>query len=60
MEEKFEKLGELIDSIDNMSHGLNIPMPPNFHIEQLKSILPEKVKELKDCFVDITGKNPWG
>lgn len=59
MEEKYEKLGQLIDAIDSLSHGLNLPMSDNFHVEQLRSLLPEKVKELKECFVEITGENPW-
>ena len=59
MEDKFEKLGQLIDSIDNLSHGLNLPMPASFHVEQLKKILPDKVKELKEVYIEITGENPW-
>jgi len=25
----------------------------------MKSLLPERVRELKDMFIDITGENPW-
>jgi len=59
MEDKFEKLGQLIDSIDSLAHGLSLPMPSQFHVDQLKEILPEKVKELKESFIEITGENPW-
>lgn len=59
MEEKFEKLGQLIDSIDNLASALDIPMGAEFHIEQLKNLLPEKVKELKESFIEISGENPW-
>ncbi len=59
MEEKFEKLGQLIDSIDSLAYALNIPASPEFHIKQLKSLLPEKVKKLKESFIEITGENPW-
>ena len=59
MNDKFEELGQLIDSIENLAHGLNIPMTADFHVSQLKKILPEKVKELKAVFVEITGDNPW-
>jgi hypothetical protein len=55
----FERLGLLIDSIDSLACGLNIPMTAEFHIQQLKTILPKKVKELKESFVKITGENPW-
>jgi len=59
MEDKFEKLGLLIDDIDNIVHALNLPLDPRIHVEQLKSILPSKVNEFKDVFTEITGENPW-
>lgn len=59
MEEKFEKLGQLIDSIDNLAHALKMPLPPKMHVEQLSIALPEKVKQLKEVFVEIRGENPW-
>ena len=59
VDEFFEELGQLIDSFDSLASGLEIPMPADFHIERLKTILPEKVKELKELFIKITGENPW-
>lgn len=59
MEAKYEKLGLLIDGIDNLAHALQIPMPAHLHIEGLKESLPKKVKELKEVYIEITGENPW-
>lgn len=59
MNEKFETLGQLIDSIDNIAHALNLPLSADVHLDQLKRLIPEKVAELKKSFVDITGENPW-
>lgn len=59
MNEAFEKLGILIDEVDNLAHALQIPLPANMHIESLKSLLPEKVGKLKQLFIEITGENPW-
>ena len=59
MEDKFETLGQLIDSLDNLAHALKMPLPPQMHVEQLGIALPEKVKQLKEVFVEITGENPW-
>lgn len=59
MDYKLEMLGQAIDRVDNLSHGLVIPMPADFHLQQLKKILPEVVKELKAGFVAVTGENPW-
>jgi hypothetical protein len=59
MEDKFEALGQLIDSLDNLAYALNIPLPPQMHVERLGISLPEKVRQLKEVFVEITGNNPW-
>jgi hypothetical protein len=59
MENKFEKLGQLIDELDNLSHSLQIRIPAQTHLEQMRIALPEKVKELKLVFIEITGDNPW-
>lgn len=59
MEENYEKLGTLIDDIESLSFGLQLNMSAQFHVAQLKQILPEKVKELKEVYVKITGENPW-
>jgi hypothetical protein len=59
MEDKFEKLGLLIDSLDNLAHALKLPLPPQMHVEQIGIALPEKVKKLKEVYVEITGKNLW-
>lgn len=58
-EEQKDKLGMLIDTLDSTAHGLDIPLPASFHLEQMKLIIPEKVKELKDIYIEITGENPW-
>lgn len=59
MENKFEKLGQLIDEIDSLAHALKLPLPPQMHVEQLGEALPEKVSKLKEVFIEITGENPW-
>jgi hypothetical protein len=59
MEDKFEKLGQLIDSIDSLASALELPMSAFVHLQQMKILLPEKVQELKDVFIEITGENPW-
>lgn len=59
MEDKFENLGQEIDRIENLWYGLSLPMPAEFHLQQLKVILPEIVKNLKNQFVAISGENPW-
>jgi|GEM_PF-3798731 len=59
MENEYEELGQIIDAIDSLTHALNLSIGDEVHVEMLKVILPEKVKELKDVFIKITDENPW-
>lgn len=59
MNDKFEKLGQLIDSLDNLAHTIQLPISDHIHLDQMRMHLPEKVKALKESFIEITGENPW-
>ena len=59
MKDHAEALGLLIDEIENLAHALNLPMGADFHVQQLKKLLPEKVDKLKDVYKDIFGDDPW-
>lgn len=59
MENKFEKLGIIIDELENISFALEIPLSAQMHIDSIKRLLPEKVEKLKEVFIEITGENPW-
>lgn len=56
---KCERIGTIIDDLDNLSRGLNLAIPDRLHVEAIRSALPEKVKLLKSEFVELTGENPW-
>ena len=59
MEEKYEKLGQLIDSLENLTYALDISMSSDFHVERFREILPNMVRDFKESFIEITGENPW-
>lgn len=59
MDDNFEKLGQLIDSLENLVWSLKLPVPAEMHITQLEQILPEKVEQFKEVYIKITGENPW-
>ena len=59
MNDQFEKLGQEIDRIENLSCALQIPISPQIHLDQLKKTLPEVVENLKAAFVQLSGENPW-
>lgn len=50
-----ELLQEAIDRIGNLSQELSVS-----NVMEMKSLLPEIVKDLKAGFVGVTGENPWG
>lgn len=58
-EDQQEKLGQVIDEIENLAFALTIPLPAQMHVDELKKLLPEKVAALKESFIEITGENPW-
>jgi hypothetical protein len=33
MEQKFETLGQLIDEVDNLAHAVQLPIPPQLHVD---------------------------
>ena len=55
MDEAQNNLGMAIDRVDNLAHGLRLPMAASFHVQQLKVLLPEVVEDLKRSFVAVTG-----
>lgn len=59
MKDNFEKLGCLIDELDNLAHALDFPLEDKTHVERLRKLLPEKVIKFKKVYEDITGENPW-
>jgi len=60
MDEKIDKLGQLIDRLDNLAIGLTTtPMSAEIHLDLLKIVLPERVREMKEVFVEVFGYNPW-
>ena len=54
-----ELLGLAIDRLDNVTNALNLPMPPDFHIRQIRALLPEIVADLKKYCAEVIGENPW-
>lgn len=59
MNDAMEELGQAIDRLSNLDGALQLPMPAQFHVDQLKKLIPECVKDLRAAFVKVTGENPW-
>lgn len=54
-----EEFGDIIDRIDNLLGALELPMPVEFHVNQIKSELGEMSEDLKRIYVEEEGENPW-
>jgi hypothetical protein len=59
MNENLEKIAQTADELDSLMGSLMLPMPDELHIEQIKEILPEKIKAIKEAIIDEIGENPW-
>lgn len=49
---------EKVDLLDSLIASLEIPMPPQFRLEKLKNILPEKIKAIKEYVITEIGEIP--
>lgn len=58
-EQQEDALGQDIERLDNLAHALLLPMPPDFHVKQLKESLPKVVAEFKKHYAAAFGWNPW-
>lgn len=54
-----EQLGQQIDTLDSLAHALNMPLPPEMHVNTLRTVLPDLVTDMRAAFVALTGENPW-
>ncbi|MEM7756562.1 MAG: hypothetical protein AAF298_00320 [Cyanobacteria bacterium P01_A01_bin.40] len=54
-----DEIGQQIDRLDNLVAALNIPISADQHVQQIKNILPEIIKELKTQYVEVFDENPW-
>jgi len=59
MNDNTERLGQAIDSLENIQHALSMNLPDKMHLDQMRRMVPEIVKELKESFIEVTGENPW-
>lgn len=58
-DENAEKLGKASDTIDNLIHAMQLPLPPATHLAALKASLPALRDELRKVYVSETGQDPW-
>jgi hypothetical protein len=57
--EKLEKVGEIIDTVDNLTAALNMELPDKHHVKGIKSALPILNERLKESYFELGGENVW-
>lgn len=54
-----DEFAEVIETIDNLLGALELPMPAEFHVNQMKRELKEVSVKLKQIYVEEEDENPW-
>lgn len=57
--EQIEIIGGLVDRCDNLVAASQLPMKPEFHLQQLRSALIDIGTDLRSLYRDISGEDPW-
>lgn len=57
--ESMEVLGEQADTIANLLAAMNMPLPPQLHLDALRPALTDVLAKLRQVYVTETGDNPW-
>lgn len=58
-EEQLERLGQLIDKVDNYLAAAKLPFPAQFHIDGLKHGMDEVRAEILAIYLEAGGENHW-
>lgn len=59
MTDNLNKIEEGIERLLNLTAGLDIPLPAEIHLEQLRQLLPEITGQLREGLVEAGGEDLW-
>lgn len=54
-----DKIGEWADTINNLLGATQLPMPAQFHLEQITLAMALMRDEMRAVYAEATGENPW-
>lgn len=57
-EEQKEAIGQAVDRLDSLAHGIALPIPPSTHVDAFRSLLSGIVADLKSGLKAI-GFDAW-
>ncbi len=58
-EHALERMGQLIDQLDNIGMSMQIPMPPEIHLKALRESVPEIRSEVRAIYDQLGGEDVW-
>jgi hypothetical protein len=59
MSARSEQIGQAADRISNLLGALQLPLPAQMHVEQLKLALSQLRDTLRLIYIAETGEDPW-
>lgn len=59
MSARGDQIGKAADRVDNLIGALQLPLPAQMHVDQLKIALPELRDMLRLIYIAETGEDPW-
>jgi len=58
-EEAIEELAETVDTLNNLFHALQMPVPAEIHVKAMREKVPEIMKKIKNAYLYLGGENVW-
>ena len=59
MSARGEQIGDVAETLDNLIGALQLRLPAQMHVDQLKLALPKLRDTLRLIYIAETGENPW-
>ena len=57
--QNLERIAQTVDELESLIAVLALPMPAEFHVDQMRNVLPLKVQVIKEAIIKESGENPW-
>jgi hypothetical protein len=59
MSARAQQIASVEKRIDNLIGAMQLPLPAQYHLDQLKLVLPELRDTLRLIYIAETGDDPW-
>lgn len=56
-DEQLNRLGEIADSIENVRYAMELPLPPQFHLNQVKEAMTDWINDIRELANVVKGSD---